>query len=158
MLLSSNSKNKISRQKQNKKEFYKYVIIMGLLLAIGIALLKSLEYYYFSYRISTDLYFGIISLIFLALGLYLGIKFSRKRTVETPSIEPAILPQDIELSSRELEVLNNIAQGHSNQEIADKLFVSLNTVKSHTNNIYSKLNVKRRTQAIEKARKLKIIQ
>lgn len=157
MLLNTNSKNKISRQKQNKKEFYRYVIIMGLLLAIGVALLKSLEYYYFSYRISTDVYFGIISLIFLALGLYLGIKFSRKRTMETTSIEPAMLPQDIELSSRELEVLDKIAQGHSNQEIADKLFVSLNTVKSHTNNIYSKLNVKRRTQAIEKARKLKII-
>jgi ATP/maltotriose-dependent transcriptional regulator MalT len=57
-----------------------------------------------------------------------------------------------------MEVLQNIAQGHSNQEIADRLFVSLNTVKSHTNNIYSKLNVRRRTQAIEKARKLNLIQ
>jgi ATP/maltotriose-dependent transcriptional regulator MalT len=54
-------------------------------------------------------------------------------------------------------VLQNLALGYSNQEIADKLFVSLNTVKTHTNNIYSKLNVKRRTQAIETARKLKII-
>lgn len=158
-------KNRVinSRTERNKKEFYKYVIFMGLLLALGIAALKSLEYYYFAYRISTDVYIGIISAVFLGLGVYLGIKFGRKNKI-TPAlaaqepIAPVSLPEGIELSSREREVLANIALGYSNQEIADRLFVSLNTVKSHTNNIYSKLNVKRRTQAIETARKLKIIQ
>lgn len=151
-----------SSTEKSKKEFYKYVIFMGLLLALGIAAMKSLEYYYFAYRISTDVYIGIISVIFLGLGVYLGIKFGRKnkiKPVRAPEpLAPVTLPEGIELSSREREVLANIALGYSNQEIADRLFVSLNTVKSHTNNIYSKLNVKRRTQAIEAARKLKIIQ
>lgn len=157
-------KNRVvtSSTERSKKEFYKYIIFMGLLLALGIAAMKSLEYYYFAYRISADVYIGIISVIFLGLGVYLGIKFGRKnKTAQEPVQEtatPVILPEGIELSSREREVLENIARGYSNQEIADRLFVSLNTVKSHTNNIYSKLNVKRRTQAIETARKLKIIQ
>ena len=152
----------INSNERNKKEFYKYIIFMGLLLALGIAAMKSLEYYYFAYRISTDIYIGIISVIFLGLGVYLGIKFGRKNKLNTEiapvPLAPVTLPEGIELSSREREVLTNIALGYSNQEIADRLFVSLNTVKSHTNNIYSKLNVKRRTQAIETARKLKIIQ
>nr|HMT12394.1 hypothetical protein [Ignavibacteria bacterium] len=67
-----------SSTEKSKKEFYKYIIFMGLLLALGITALKSLEYYYFAYRISTDLYIGIISVIFLGLGVYLGIKFGRK--------------------------------------------------------------------------------
>lgn len=155
---SKSSINKNSRAYRNKQEFYKYILFMGLLLAVGIAILKSLEYYYFAYRISADIYIGIISVIFLGLGLYLGIKFAkRKNQSPQPPAEPVKLPAELELSVRELEVLNEIALGHSNQEIADKLFVSLNTVKSHTNNIYSKLNVRRRTQAIEKARQLKII-
>ena len=166
MELTKNTKSINSSTDKNKKEFYKYIIFMGLLLAFGIAALKSLEYYYFAYRISADVYIGIISVIFLGLGIYLGVRFGkRKKTTlqpdapaETATVLPIALPEGIELSSREREVLNHIAMGHSNQEIADMLFVSLNTIKSHTNNIYSKLNVKRRTQAIETARKLKIIQ
>lgn len=166
MELTKNTKSINSSTDNNKKEFYKYIIFMGLLLAFGIAALKSLEYYYFAYRISADVYIGIISVIFLGLGIYLGIRFDKRRKTtlqpdapaETATVLPIALPEGIELSSREREVLNHIAMGHSNQEIADMLFVSLNTIKSHTNNIYSKLNVKRRTQAIETARKLKIIQ
>jgi len=162
MELTKKSVANNSSTEKSKKEFYKYVIFMGLLLALGIAAMKSLEYYYFAYRISTDVYIGIISVIFLGLGVYLGIKFGRKNKINpvsaTEPLAPVALPEGIELSSREREVLTNIALGYSNQEIADRLFVSLNTVKSHTNNIYSKLNVKRRTQAIETARKLKIIQ
>lgn len=165
MELTKNTKSINSSTDKNKKEFYKYIIFMGLLLAFGIAALKSLEYYYFAYRISADVYIGIISVIFLGLGISLGVRFGkRKKTTFPPASAevvtnlPTTLPEGIELSSREREVLTHIAMGHSNQEIADKLFVSLNTIKSHTNNIYSKLNVKRRTQAIETARKLKIIQ
>jgi ATP/maltotriose-dependent transcriptional regulator MalT len=98
---------------------------------------------------------GIIAVIFLVLGVYLGVRYGSKKH-QLPETLPK--PEDIDLSTREIEVLQILSMGYSNQEIADKLFVSLNTVKTHTNNIYSKLNVKRRTQAIEAARKLKIIQ
>jgi len=152
------SKTKSSRQQRNKKEFYRYIIYMGLLLAAGIAIIKSIEYYYFSYKITIDVYIGLIALIFLVIGVYLGIKFGKKNTQKSTADLNINAVEKTELSSREIEVLQNIASGLSNQEIADKLFVSLNTVKTHINNIYSKLNVKRRTQAIELARKLKIIQ
>lgn len=157
MQLSDKRKLKSTRS-QSKKEFYKYIIFMGLLLALGIVILRSLESYYLIYSISTDLYIGIISALFLGLGIYLGIRFG-KNLRKTESKHTAVpLPLELELSSRENEVLQNLALGYSNQEIADRLFLSINTVKSHTNSIYSKLNVKRRTQAIEAARKLKIIQ
>ena len=157
MELTQKLKSKNSRVYKNKQEFYRYILFMGLLLALGISVLKSAEYYYFSYKIAIDIYIGIIAVIFLGLGVYLGIKYSKSRNQRTEYHLNLPLPEDIDLSSREIEVLDNIAKGYSNQEIADKLFVSLNTVKTHTNNIYSKLNVKRRTQAIEIARKLKII-
>ncbi len=155
MELTQKSKLKTSRAYRNRLEFYRYVLFMGLLLAIGIAVLQSLEYYYFSYKLAIDVYLGIIAVIFLGFGIYLGIRFGKKSSYGIDNIS---IPKDVELSAREIEVLQNLAVGHSNQEIADRLFVSINTVKTHTNNIYSKLNVKRRTQAIEAARNLKIIQ
>ena len=67
------------------------------------------------------------------------------------------LVSQLELSKRELEILSLLAQGHSNQEIAAKLFVSLSTVKTHIQNLFEKLDVKRRTQAVEKAKRLNLI-
>jgi len=67
------------------------------------------------------------------------------------------LVSQLELSKRELEILNLLAQGHSNQEIAAKLFVSLSTVKTHIQNLFEKLDVKRRIQAVEKAKRLRLI-
>ncbi|MBL7864664.1 MAG: response regulator transcription factor, partial [Cyclobacteriaceae bacterium] len=61
------------------------------------------------------------------------------------------------ISKREHEVLELIARGHSNQEIADKLFVSVNTIKTHLSNLFLKLEVSRRTQAIQKAKDLRLI-
>lgn len=65
--------------------------------------------------------------------------------------------QRLGISKREHEVLELIAKGLSNQEIADKLFVSLNTIKTHTSNLFLKLEVSRRTQAIQKAKELRLI-
>ena len=67
------------------------------------------------------------------------------------------LVSQLELSKRELEILVLLAQGHSNQEIAAKLFVSLSTVKTHIQNLFEKLDVKRRIQAVEKAKRLNLI-
>jgi len=93
-----------------------------------------------------EIFAGIVGVLFLITGIWLGHNGSKK-----PTVEPF---KDIGsgLSKRETEVLQLMAQGLSNQEIADTLFVSLNTVKTHISNIYTKLNVRRRTQAIQKVK------
>ena len=102
-------------------------------------------------------------------SIWLALKLSKPK-IETIVIEKEVevsrpevfvrnssLISQLEISKRELEILNLMAQCHSNDEIAAAIFVSLSTVKSHNQNLFSKLDVKRRTQAIEKARQLKII-
>ena len=116
-----------------------------------------------------EIYAGLIAIIFTALGIWLALKLSKPK-IETIVIEKEVevsrpevfvrnssLISQLEISKRELEILNLMAQCHSNDEIAAAIFVSLSTVKSHNQNLFSKLDVKRRTQAIEKARQLKII-
>ncbi len=146
---------------KNKIKSYLPIITLGILLGILLSILKFTEYYYFSYKIGSDVYIGIIAGFFMIFGIFLGVKYNNHRKAEVIKNivnESNILSNpDIDLTSRELEILHIISQGHSNQEIADKLFVSLNTIKTHINNIYSKLNVKRRTQAVLKARELNII-
>jgi NarL family two-component system response regulator LiaR len=98
-----------------------------------------------------------------------GPKLSRPK-IETVVVEKEVyltksenfvpntsLISKLELRKRELEILELLAQGHSNQEIASKLFVSLSTVKTHLQNLFEKLEVKRRTQAVEKAKRLHLI-
>ncbi|WP_229236235.1 response regulator transcription factor [Emticicia sp. TH156] len=120
-----------------------------------------------------EIYIGSIALLFTGLGIWLALKLMSPK-VEVKIVEQLIekpvtkqnndefelneaLLLDLGLSKRELEVLELMASGLSNQEIAGKLFVSLNTVKTHTSNVFEKLDVKRRTQAIEKARRLSLI-
>ena len=157
MELTKKSAVKTSRAKRSKKEFYKYVIFMGLLLALTIATLKTFEYYYFSYKLRTDIYIGLVAVIFLGLGVYLGIKFGKRKSNNNTPTVPVKLLMDMELSVREVEVLKLLAAGLTNQEIADKLYLSLNTIKSHTNSIYIKLGVNRRAQAIDAARKMQLV-
>ncbi|MBI3112803.1 MAG: response regulator transcription factor [Ignavibacteriales bacterium] len=122
-----------------------------------------LEVSYLADRLSLKAYISIIGIAFLALGVFLGLKHRRRKVlvsykeVDLPPGGMAAPLQEGLLTERELEVLRHIAGGRSNQEIADTLFVSLNTVKTHTNNIYGKLGVKRRTQALDKARQLKLL-
>lgn len=132
-------------------------------------MLKWLEVRFIVFDHSFEVYIGFIAVIFTSLGIWLALKLSKPK-VETVVIEKEIyvskpenfelnnaLVERLELSKRELEVLNLMAQGHSNQEIASKLFVSLSTVKSHNQNLFDKLDVKRRTQAVEKAKRLNLI-
>ncbi len=121
-----------------------------------------------------ELYAAAIAIIFTALGIWLALRLTKPK-VRTVIVEkPVYLEKEIPatppfqlnekalnqsgISKRELEVLQLIAEGCSNQEIADRLFVSLNTVKTHSSNLFVKLDVKRRIQAIEKAKQLNIIQ
>lgn len=123
---------------------------------------------YLQDRISLDVYLGIIAIGCISLGIYAGLQFQSKRRLREAALpltlrstKPMVgrfnLSAESSLSTRELEVLQYIAAGHSNKEIADRMYVSINTVKTHTSNIYNKLDVKRRTQAVEKARQAELI-
>jgi DNA-binding CsgD family transcriptional regulator len=148
------------------KEILIYCIAMALLLF----LLKWLEAHFIVYNYRLDVFIGAIAILFTALGIWLALKLV-KPTVETRimekevyrdnSAQPEINQQEITrlgISKRELDVLELMATGLSNEEIARKLFISLNTVKTHSSNIFLKLDAKRRTQAVEKAKRLNIIQ
>lgn len=135
----------------------KTVFIYGLLLAALVIFLQILEYRFLIRELSVEMYVGIIAIFFTALGIWLGRKLiNRQSQTQSQNSESFVINtgklKSHGLSNRELEVLQLMAQGLSNQEIANKLFVSLHTVKSHSSNLYSKLDVKRRTQAIQKAR------
>ena len=145
---------------------YKQVIIYGVALAIIIFLLKWLEMRYVLVDQQLDTYIGLIAIIFTGLGIWLTLKI-RKPKVETVIVEKEVYLTDfninedeikrLNLSKRELEVLQLMAEGLSNQEIAEKLFVSLNTIKTHSAQIFEKMEVKRRTQAVDLGKKLSII-
>jgi DNA-binding CsgD family transcriptional regulator len=148
---------------------HKATIIYGISLAFLLFLLKWLELRYIIFDHSFEIYIGFIAVLFTALGIWLALKLSRPK-IETVVIEKEVvvtrnenfvrdtsLAAQLELSKRELDVLDLMAKGHSNQEIAAKLFVSLSTVKTHNQNLFEKLDVKRRTQAVEKAKRLNLI-
>jgi ATP/maltotriose-dependent transcriptional regulator MalT len=138
-------------------------------LAALLFLLKWLELRFIIFNHSFEIYIGFIAVIFTALGIWLAVKLSKPK-IETVVVEKEIYVQrnenfvldtslvaQLELSKRELEILNLLARGYSNQEIATKLFVSVSTVKTHIQNLFEKLDVKRRIQAVEKAKRLNLI-
>ena len=144
-------------------------IIYSISLAFLLLLLKWLEFRFILFDHSFEIYIGFIAVIFTALGIWLALKLSKPK-VETVVVEKEVymtrnetfilntsLISQLELSKRELEILSLMAQGHSNEEIAKTIFVSLSTVKTHNQNLFIKLDVKRRTQAVEKAKRLHLI-
>lgn len=108
---------------------------------------------------SQDTILALIGAAFIGFGIYVGLKFRKVEVVEvdTPiEIDQSRIEQ-LGLSERELEVLQLIAEGDSNFEIAERLFLSENTIKTHVSNLFVKLDVKRRTQAVTRAKELRII-
>ena len=147
----------------------KATIVYSISLAFLLFLLKWLELRFIIFDHSFEIYIGFVAIIFTGLGIWLALKLSKPK-IETVVVEKEVyvtrnenfvldtsLVSQLELSKRELEILNLLAQGYSNQEIATKLFVSLSTVKTHIQNLFEKLDVKRRIQAIEKAKRLNLI-
>ncbi len=145
----------------------KSVILYGLFLAIMLCLLKWLELRFIVINHAFEIYAGSIAVIFTGLGIWLALKLTKPKTI---LIEKEVLSEKSEtfvinekeiirlnISKRELEVLQLMSEGLSNQEIAERLFVSLNTIKTHNARLFGKLEVKRRTQAIEIAKKLGLI-
>jgi two-component system, NarL family, response regulator LiaR len=133
------------------------IFVYALALAVLVFLLKFLEYRLLIRDLAIEFYIGVIAAMFTALGVWVGLKLTRKKTVVSNfQFDPSRL-EKLGISKREYDVLELMAGGLSNQEIADKLFVSLNTVKTHLSNLFLKLQVKRRTQAVQKAKALGLI-
>jgi DNA-binding CsgD family transcriptional regulator len=135
------------------------VLILGLLGGILITILKWTEYRFLVIEHSIEIYGGLTAATFASLGIWLGFKLSGTRhkvAVKEPALpsgEPFAPDQrrreDLSITRRELEILELIAQGMSNREIAAKLYVSENTVKTHASHVFDKLGAKRRTQAVQ---------
>jgi two-component system, NarL family, response regulator LiaR len=150
----------------------KKLLIYGSVLAALTLVLKLAEYRFVMMDHKVEVYAGIIALIFTVIGVAAGKKFTQPREVvvekevlvHLPAPAAAIQPlaTDVQLdklgmSKREYEILVFMAEGLSNQEIADRTFVSIHTVKTHVSNVLLKLDAKRRTQAVTKARELNLI-
>ena len=143
---------------------YKQIIGYGLALAALLFLLKWLEWRFLIFSRSMDIYAGALALLFTGLGIWLATRLIKPKTL---IVEKTVLQKDfvlnekeldrLRISARELEVLQLMAEGLSNQQIAARLFVSLNTIKTHSSNLFLKLEAQRRTQAIEKAKRLNLI-
>jgi DNA-binding NarL/FixJ family response regulator len=135
------------------------IIVYGVSLATLVAVLNYIEYRFLVRDLSQEVYVGTIAVIFTALGIWAGPRLlKRKVVVVRPDF---VLDQQalerLGISKREHEVLELMAKGLSNQEIADKLFVSVNTVKTHLANLFVKLEVSRRTQAVQRGKEWGLI-
>ncbi|MEL6536092.1 MAG: response regulator transcription factor [Bacteroidota bacterium] len=140
------------------KTFWLY----GLLLGIVLVVIQIVESRALVQELRLEVFGLVVGLAFLALGVWLGRGRRQEKSVEKPeaaatSFAPATDPTSLGISPRELEVLTLMVEGLSNQEMADRLFVSLNTVKTHVSNLYQKLEVQRRVQAIRKATDLGLV-
>lgn len=147
---------------------YTQVILYGISFAVLLIVVRWLEIRFIIMQHAFEVYAGAIALVFTGLGIWLALKLSKPK-IQTQVIEKEVYRlssdfifneknfEELGLSKRELEVLELMAKGASNQEIADQLFVSLNTIKTHISRLFEKLEVKRRTQAVELAKKLSLI-
>lgn len=146
---------------------YKIILLYGISLAGLLFLMRWLEFRLLVLDHAIELYAVAIAIIFLVLGIWLAKQLSKPKTVlveKTIYIAPTgnfvrneKAVEEFGLSKRELEVLELIAEGLSNNEIAARLFVSLNTIKTHSSKLFEKLEVSRRTQAVEVAKRIGII-
>ena len=143
------------------------ILIFGLCGGLLIAALRLIEYRFLIIGHSLEIYGGLVALIFAGVGLWLGLKLTRKeevvvvREVPVPATTIFVLnerkQEELGIAKRELEILSLIASGLSNREIAEKLFVSENTVKTHSSRLFEKMNAKRRTQAVQIGKEVGLI-
>jgi DNA-binding CsgD family transcriptional regulator len=143
----------------------KSIILYGLGGGALITILRLIEYRFLVVEHSIEIYGGMIALVFASLGIWLGLTLTRKTVVVQEVPVPAASPfvrndakvAELGLTPRELEILEHIARGMSTREIAAALFVSENTVKTHASRVFAKLDVSRRTQAVQVAKQLCLI-
>jgi DNA-binding CsgD family transcriptional regulator len=153
----------------------RHVLICGLIGGVLITVLKWTEYQFLVLEHSVEIYGALTALTFALFGIWLGVRLSSRPAPTTaallptpPAIAPTLpaarhlLPDDqkrdrLGITRRELEILELIAQGLSNREIAGKLFVSENTVKTHCSRAFDKLGARRRTQAVQLGKELGLL-
>jgi ATP/maltotriose-dependent transcriptional regulator MalT len=156
----------------------RHVLIFGLVGGLLIALLQYTEYRFVVIEHSVELYGALVAILFAAFGIWLGLRITRSREVvretvrETVVVKEVLVPavasvvvftpnaaqqQNLGITARELEVLNLVAGGLSNREIAMQLFVSENTVKTHCARAFDKLGAARRTQAVQRGKELGLL-
>jgi DNA-binding CsgD family transcriptional regulator len=136
---------------------WRTVILYALGLAIAAVALEQLKFRYAADEMSTDVYVGLLALGFTVLGLWVGHRLTAKKSAVTFERNDAAIAS-LNLTRRECEILELLASGQSNKELARKLGVSPNTVKTHLSSLFAKLDVDRRVKAIEKARFLSLIE
>jgi DNA-binding CsgD family transcriptional regulator len=132
------------------------ILLYAVLLAVGAFALEWLQYQYVIRVFAPEVYIGLIALGFTALGVWAGTRLTPKRAAGEFEKNDAAL-RALGVTEREFAVLELLAAGHSNKEIARDLDVSPNTVKTHILHLFEKLEVQRRTQAIQKARELRLV-
>src|SRR5687767_2578721 len=141
----------------------KHVLLYGLIGGVLVAVLRLIEYRYLVVEHSVEIYGGLIAGVFAAVGIWLGLRLTRARTtvvetvvvrevpvpVPTPFVRNEAAVEALGITPRELEILELIAAGLSTREIAGRIFVSENTVKTHASRLFDKLGARRRTQAVQ---------
>jgi DNA-binding NarL/FixJ family response regulator len=143
------------------------ILICGLLGGVLIAVLRWSEYQFLVIDHSVEIYAALVAAVFSGLGIWLGIRLTRPRAVVAIESAPAsasgpFIPDDkkrddLGITRREMEILELVALGMSNREIAEKLFVSENTVKTHCSRAFDKLGARRRTEAVLMGKKLGLL-
>jgi two-component system, NarL family, response regulator LiaR len=147
---------------------WRHIIFYGVIMAVLVFVLKWLQWKYLVTDNSIEIYIGLIAVFFTGLGVWVATQLAKPK-VQTVVVEkevyltppPGFIVDEAELkklnlTSREYEVLQLLTQGHSNAGIAEKLFLSLSTVKTHVSNLFVKMDVRNRVQAVERARRLKL--
>ena len=151
----------------------KHVLLYGLLGGVLIAVLKFIEYRWLVVEHSIEIYGGLVAVVFASFGIWLGLRLTRltrpAHHTETVVVREVMVEAPIEfvrdqekcaslgITPRELQILALIAEGLSNKEIAARVFVSENTVKTHSSRVFDKLGARRRTQAVQLGKELRLI-
>jgi DNA-binding CsgD family transcriptional regulator len=147
------------------------ILVYGLLGGLLIAALKLAEYRFLVVEHSLEIYGGIVASLFAALGIWLGLRLTGRKeriiikevpveirvSIPTPFAVDRARVDAFGITAREYEILTLIAEGLSTREIAERLFVSENTVKTHSGRLFNKLNARRRTQAVQLAKEAGLI-
>jgi len=143
------------------------ILLYGVCGGVLIAVLKLTEYRFLVVEHSVEIYGALVAILFAGLGIWLGQTLTRKKPaaiikevpapVTSPFVADEMRVSQLGITPRELEILGLIASGLSNREIAGRLFVSENTVKTHSSRLFDKLSAKRRTQAVQIGKTARLI-